>query len=88
MSGARREAARLWRLRRLFAVVVENSYPFGNAAEDESPLGSRQAIFHPYILHGTYWYQSGCFRGNEGNSVPARPLMPPEPLGSLAVASP
>jgi hypothetical protein len=43
---------------------VEDAHTLWDTTEDENPLGRRPVIFHPYILRGAYWYESGCFRGN------------------------
>ena len=62
---------------RFFAGLGGNPHPLWDTTEDEDPLGNLLAIFHPYILHGAYWYESGYSRGNGGHSVPYRPLVHP-----------
>ena len=56
-----------------------NPHLVRDTTKDENPLSRRPVAFRPYILHGAYWYESDCFPGNEGNSVPYGPLLPPEP---------
>jgi hypothetical protein len=60
-----------------FAVRGGNAHTVWDTTADENPLGRCLVIFHPYIFQGAYWYESGYFRDNEGNSVPHRPLIPP-----------
>ena len=60
---------------------LETPIPFWDPTEDEDPLGRCPVIFRPYILHGAYWYESVCFRGNGWNSAP-------QPPANIAGASP